>query len=71
MPEENEEKLCQQIHVPTVDETEYECDECGFTDFKCVKTKVAYEYLGLSEDANLDDVIAAIVSKLTELSNEE
>jgi hypothetical protein len=55
--------------VPTVDNTEYKCDNCGFTDIECVKSDIAFLYLSAPANSNLKLILERIQTLLIQQSN--
>jgi len=66
MEEENK-TYCKQTFIPEVDNSEEECDKCGFISANCVKMPEDIEALGITENENLFSVITKLVQKIAEL----
>jgi hypothetical protein len=52
---------CNNVTIPTVDESAIECSE--FVSTNCIKTPQAYTYLGISNLETLTSVITKIINK--------
>lgn len=63
-----ENKNCHTV-VPTVDNTEYKCDDSGFIDLECVKSDVAFLYLSAPANSNLKFILERIQTLLIEQAN--
>ena len=61
-------KNCNQVNIPTVDNTELECD--FFIDSTCVIVKETCKKVGNLKGENLDDFIKRICLKFSKFENE-
>lgn len=61
-------KNCNQVSIPTIDNTELECDY--FTESTCVIIKKICKQIGNLEGESLDKVIERICLKFSKFENE-
>ena len=56
-------KICQQINIPTVDNTLSKCGD-DFKSTDCIVMESAIAYLGLQPNATLTEVLSAMLNSL-------
>lgn len=66
----NCDKTCTDVVVPTVDNTNRKCTDCGFLDIECVVSESPFPYIGTVEDDNLKLIIEKLIEKLQDLQDQ-
>lgn len=71
----NCDKTCTDVVVPTVDNTNRKCTDCGFLDIECVVSESPFPYLGTLPggdefDNNLKLIIEKLIEKLQDLQDQ-
>lgn len=59
----NSKNCIDKVNVPTVDNTENKCDNCGYVDMECIISDISYPAFGKLSGESLKELLSAIEIK--------